>query len=68
MNSGSKIDVQFVNLPPEMKLDGIRSAQLWPFIYPALMIKNTSMFRNDNYLQMVHTIDMKDLPKDDPSN
>lgn len=64
MAPGSKVDVQLISLPEEMGLAGMSDQRnYWPFGYPALMINDTSMFRNDNYHLQSDTIDTLDFDK-----
>lgn len=64
MSADAKIDVQLINLPQEMGLAGMSDQRsYWPFGYPALMINDTSMYRNDNYHQKSDTIDTLDFDK-----
>lgn len=64
MQQVAAIDVQSINAPPEMT--GVTfsdHASYWDQGYPAIMINNTSFYRNPHYHEASDTIDTLDFDK-----
>ncbi|WP_245590572.1 M28 family peptidase [Adhaeribacter aquaticus] len=64
MLAGSSIDVQSLTAPASVPgVDFSDHLNYWRFNYPAVMITNTSFFRNENYHMPTDTIDTLDFDK-----
>jgi len=64
MLAGSTIDVQSLNAPASIPgVDFSDHLNYWANGYPAVMITNTSFYRNPNYHQVTDTIDTLDFAK-----
>ncbi|MGE5406609.1 MAG: M28 family peptidase [Methanosarcina sp.] len=64
MSKGSEIDVRMISFPDGESLAGMSDQRnYWKFGYPAVMINDTSQFRNKNYHQVSDTIDTLDFKK-----
>ena len=64
MKEDSGIDVQVISLPESASYAGLSDQRnYWPFGYKALMINDTSNFRNDNYHEKTDTIDTLDFDR-----
>ena len=64
MAKDSSIDVQGISLPLSYELAGASDhSNYWKFGYQALMINNTSFFRNPNYHKKTDTIETLDFDK-----
>jgi hypothetical protein len=64
MKTKADIDVQRINLPPEMGLAGLSDHRnYWKYGYEALMINDTSFLRNLNYHLPSDTIDTLDFKR-----
>lgn len=64
MSHDAGIDVQLISFPEGAGLAGMSDQRsYWLFGYPALMINDTSMFRNENYHQATDTIETLNFQK-----
>ncbi|QNF35768.1 M28 family peptidase [Adhaeribacter swui] len=64
MLAGSAIDVQSLNAPASIPgVDFSDHLNYWANGYPAVMITNTSFYRNPNYHQVTDTLDTLDFAK-----
>lgn len=64
MQQVANIDVQSINAPPQMiGITFSDHASYWNESYPAVMINNTSFYRNPHYHEATDTIDTLDFDK-----